>query len=337
MTVRRILIVDDHTEVRRMLRAGLETLGPNLQVIDVPSGEEAMLVVSRQMVDVMVVDVRLPGMSGLELLGRARLSNPDPKLILITGVTDPHIRQQVAQAGAQAFFFKPIEMPAFLEAVQRCLEAGPSGPPPLPAPSPPSVPARSLPEVLEDLRGTLRAALVLFFDDHTKVLGRSGNLPRGATEPELVLALQAAFSAGRNAISLLGKDLAEDLVYIAGAGYDLFLAPVGPAKSLALVVPNSPAGPRPESVLHALVPAVEELLTLLPELETQVPPPASGSLGTGGLRRLDAIFSQPQKTLRADDLDAFWDSAAEQGAGQGAMSADHLSFDEAQKRGLTPE
>jgi CheY-like chemotaxis protein len=344
MTARCILIVDDHTEVRRMLRAGLETLGSNIKVIDVLSGEEAMLVISRQPVDVMIIDVRLPGISGLELLERARAKNPGMKLILITGVIDPHVLQQVAQAGAEAFFFKPIEMSDFLGAVERCLgvshsepAVSPAHPDPASASPQPPAPLRSLPELLDRLRGALNAASVLLFDNRAKVLGRSGDLPGTATEPELVLALQAAFSAGRKATSLLGKDLPEDLLYMAGAGYDLFLAPVGPAKSLALVIPNSPDGPHLEQVLHALVPTIEDLLALLAEPDGGIPPAGSGSLGTGGLRRLDAIFSQPQNAMKTGELDAFWKSAAEQDASQGAMSDDHISFDEAQKRGLAPD
>jgi CheY-like chemotaxis protein len=81
----RVLIVDDQSEVRRLLRAGLVTLGPDIQVVDVPSGEEAILVISRQPFDLLIADVRLPGISGLELKTRARMHNPNLKLILITG------------------------------------------------------------------------------------------------------------------------------------------------------------------------------------------------------------------------------------------------------------
>ena len=66
----------------------------------------------------------MPGISGLELLERAQAKNPGLKLILITGVIDPQVRKQVSQAGAEAFFFKPLEMPDFLGAVERCLGLG---------------------------------------------------------------------------------------------------------------------------------------------------------------------------------------------------------------------
>ncbi len=327
-----------------MLRAGLETLGPNIKVLDVPSGEEAMLVISRQPVDVMVVDVRLPGISGLELLERAQVKNPGLKLILMTGVVDPQVRQQVSQAGAEAFFFKPLEMPDFLGAVQRCLGLGhsePAAPVLQPAvvsaqQAPPEV-VRSLSTPLSSLREVLKAACALLFDDDGKVLARSGDLPGVSGEPELVSALLAVFRAGRKTTSLLGKNIPEDLLYIAGAGYDLFLAPAGPVNVLALAIPNIPDRPRLETVLHALVPAIEDLLALLVEPDEGNRPPESEVGGTGGLRKLEAIFNQAQPPLKAGELDAFWNSAVEGGEDQGAMNGDAISFDEARKLGLTPE
>ena len=124
----RILIVDDQSEVRRVLRAALETLGLDLKIIEVPSGEEAILVVTRQPVDILIADIRLPGISGLELKDRARKRSPEMHLILITGMTDEDIRQKVARSGADAYFFKPIDIPVFLDTIQKLLGVKEPGP-----------------------------------------------------------------------------------------------------------------------------------------------------------------------------------------------------------------
>ncbi len=79
MGKQRILIVEDQRDVRRLLRAGLETLELDLEIIDVPSGEEALLLSTRQPFDVLVADVRLPGISGLELKKRAQIQQSGPK------------------------------------------------------------------------------------------------------------------------------------------------------------------------------------------------------------------------------------------------------------------
>jgi DNA-binding NtrC family response regulator len=102
--VKSILIVDDQHEVRRMLRAGIETLDPEFQVLDLPSAEESLVVISMQPVDLLVTDIRLPGISGLELMQKIRKRNPGLKVIVITGLLDPDLLSQVKQAGAEAFF-----------------------------------------------------------------------------------------------------------------------------------------------------------------------------------------------------------------------------------------
>jgi DNA-binding response OmpR family regulator len=117
----RILIIDDQRDVRQVLRAGLETLKANLSIVDVPSAEEGMLVLARDPYDLLVVDVRLPGISGLELRAWAQVKNPDLKLIIITGSPDASTRQQVLDAPVDAYFFKPIQMGEFLSTVESML------------------------------------------------------------------------------------------------------------------------------------------------------------------------------------------------------------------------
>lgn len=123
MSEYRVLIVDDQRDVRRVLRAALETLGKNIKVTDVPSGEEAILVISRQPIDLMVADVRLPGISGLELKDRAQVRNPGMRMLLITGLTDSRTRREVETAGVDGYFYKPIDMGVFLSTVEGFLDA----------------------------------------------------------------------------------------------------------------------------------------------------------------------------------------------------------------------
>src|SRR5512140_19136 len=117
----RILIVEDQREVSRLLRSALETLEHKMDVYEIPSGEEAILFSSRNPVDLLVSDFRLPGMSGIELMKKICKYHPEMKVILITGQTDPKVRKAVAEAGADAFFIKPVPMADFLDAVERHL------------------------------------------------------------------------------------------------------------------------------------------------------------------------------------------------------------------------
>ncbi len=121
MTTKFVLIVDDHVEARQMLQEAIGTLGAEVHIAAVPSGEEALLLLTTQKVDVLIVDIRLPGMSGFELIEQARKRHRDIAVILMTGLQDAQVRQQIQETPAQAYFFKPLEMDALLETIRACL------------------------------------------------------------------------------------------------------------------------------------------------------------------------------------------------------------------------
>jgi CheY-like chemotaxis protein len=70
MAAYRVLIVDDNHEVRRMVTASIKTLGAEIDVLNVPSAEEALFISTSQPLDLVVIDIRLPGMSDLEMVDR---------------------------------------------------------------------------------------------------------------------------------------------------------------------------------------------------------------------------------------------------------------------------
>src|SRR3989304_6938799 len=85
MTSPRILIVDDQRQVRRMLRLSLELSGRKYEVVEATSGEEALQLLNEGGVSLVVTDLRLPGISGLELLEVVKRNSPEASAILITG------------------------------------------------------------------------------------------------------------------------------------------------------------------------------------------------------------------------------------------------------------
>jgi FixJ family two-component response regulator len=71
-----------------------------------------------------VIDIRMPGMTGLEVLAKLRAVSPDARFIVMTGENDPAHRTAALAGGASAFFFKPFDDEAFLTAVRQAI--GPS-------------------------------------------------------------------------------------------------------------------------------------------------------------------------------------------------------------------
>ncbi len=80
MTPPRILLVDDQRQVSRVLRSALEVSSKDYIINDVSSAEEALLEISRGPLDLLVTDLRLPGMTGLELVERVLDINPQSQV-----------------------------------------------------------------------------------------------------------------------------------------------------------------------------------------------------------------------------------------------------------------
>jgi two-component system response regulator HydG len=69
-------------------------------------------------VRLVVIDIRMPGITGLEVLAKLRVSSPDTRVIIMTGENNPADRSEAMAGGASAFFFKPFDDRAFLASVR---------------------------------------------------------------------------------------------------------------------------------------------------------------------------------------------------------------------------
>jgi CheY-like chemotaxis protein len=354
MVEHRILIVDDQHEMRRMFSAWLQTLGSEIEVVDVPSGEEALLVAYRRPVSLLVSDVRLPGISGLELMARVHKRYPDLKTILVTGLTDSKIRRQVADAGATAFFYKPIEMADFLDAVERCLGLVETHFP-LPPVAEPETPVSeaapiSLADRLGNLRKTLDAIAIILLDPKGDISARAGDLPNIDLEIALLSKIIDAVKAGARVAEVLGLKDPESLLYISGAQYGLFAVHVGLSNVVLAIVPNTTKVDTGVTG-RLLISAVKDIQSALAKketaplklvetervIETVQAIEKLENLPPLEMPEIDAIFGQlSQQPVIATDLDAFWDSLAEQSEKENLADANTISFEQALKLGLAP-
>ena len=190
MAEKHVLIVDDAIELGRLLQSAVQTLDASLKLTVVPSAEEAILASSRHTVQLLISDVRLPGMSGFDLAERMRKRNPNLEVILITGMTDRNLRKQAEESGA-VFFQKPLKMDAFLAAVQKSLglagvQAAPLAEELAPQPVEPPrrkrstsalLPVTALQDVLSVLQQETGARLVVLFNTAGDVTQFAGNQP----------------------------------------------------------------------------------------------------------------------------------------------------------------
>src|SRR5438874_2326565 len=114
-----VCIVDDDESLRRSLRNLLMSAGFRVETF--PSAEAFLESVHRQNTGCMVLDLRMAGMSGLELLRHLAATGSRIPVIILTAHGDEEARRQSLEAGAVAFLGKPFRSDALLDAVKTAL------------------------------------------------------------------------------------------------------------------------------------------------------------------------------------------------------------------------
>jgi DNA-binding NtrC family response regulator len=122
----RILIVDDDAGQTSLLDAFLR--GQGFSTIPVSSGEQALAALRAQPVAMMISDVRMPGMSGLETLRRARQEFAALPVLLVTGYADIRDAVEAMRDGAVNYLTKPIDLDELLSSVRRSIGATAAAP-----------------------------------------------------------------------------------------------------------------------------------------------------------------------------------------------------------------
>jgi len=101
-----ILIVEDHDEVRRVMRDWLRVEFPQCRVIEAASGEEAMTLARSESPRLVVMDMHLPGMNGIETTRQIKAALPVAQIVMLTIQTGDIYRADARAAGASAYVTK---------------------------------------------------------------------------------------------------------------------------------------------------------------------------------------------------------------------------------------
>lgn len=348
MTPPCILLVDDQKDIVRLLHSTLQTLGHQLDIVDAPSGEEALLEASRRKVDLLVADYLLPGISGVELMRKVKVRNTDLKVIFISGITDRKARDEMLNAGAVAMFDKPIPLADFLDAVERSLglvrtifppESGRDA----------DEHRQTLSELLGGFRQKVKADAVFLISDRGRVLARAGDLYDSSMEVSLLSALMAIYSAGLKVSRFIRQERLENYHVFRGGDHDLILIPVNTSHALLLAGKDLA---KADSILQTVegmlfvrgdVENVLQSLGVAPVVmvtESTVPETDAGEAILSDVPEpevdVDELFATAGKKSKVKDVDAFWDEAIEK-TNNLPINPDVISYEEARKLGLTPD
>ena len=266
--MKQILVVDDAAEMLEFLRSMLQVSNSDHQVMAVPSAEEAMFELRLTKFDLLVTDVRLPGMSGFDLVRHARKRNPDLPVIMITAYMSEQGQQEANDLGIYRYFRKPLDTDSVLTAVQHALYGEPEPSPIIEAAPIIKVNVRLTDDMerrLDGLRADTGAfGLLLVAGGH--VVYESGG--HRDLHPDRIAAIVNQKMAHS---SMLAEELGEannsfNLLYQSGTRYEIYSVNIGRDYFITLLFEASARRGRIGTVWVFVQKAVKELESILPKL-----------------------------------------------------------------------
>jgi CheY-like chemotaxis protein len=228
MKTYRILVVDDEPKVAFFFQKHLEMVGEQYLAKAVNSGQDALAELQKHHYDLMITDLRMPHMDGLELLNHVREISPETKTILVTAYGGKAVWQEAERLNTFRALSKPVRINDLLTAVRESL-----------VPTTPTSPAtpkmgimaltgetyKALNADLEELRVNLGARAVVLADTAGQVLTTCGTLED--LELSSTMALLGGTVGASNALAQqLQFQKPTHLTFFEGPPYDLYVANV---------------------------------------------------------------------------------------------------------------
>ncbi|MBE7532892.1 MAG: response regulator [Chloroflexi bacterium] len=269
--VKHILVVDDHFEMLEFLRSMLQLSSQDYEVLAVPSAEEGLLELRRGMFDLLITDVRLPGMSGFDLIRRARRLGLNLPVIMITAYATAQGRKEAADLGVFQYFQKPLDTDDVLTAVNKALHGDEPAPPIAIATAvTPFTMTEDLRKRLETLRVDTGALQLVLSAIHGQVLHSVGSGPRIDQEK-----LAAIIARNVSDSFLLAREIGSKepftLQYHAGSRLELYCANIGEQHFLTLFFDAAARRGRIGTIWVFTQRAIKDLQVLLPATAVHAP------------------------------------------------------------------
>ena len=359
-----VLIIDDHFESLEFVRSVLQLSNRELHVVCVPSAEEGLLELRLQTFELIITDIRLPGINGIDLIKRAKRIHSNVPFITISGHDDILSKDEMAQYGVLKSFSKPLDTDGLLQTVQQALYGSkqPVGihlsSTNIATNTSPAVSKRL--ELLKTDTGAVQVALaridglLLFHTDERQEMN----------VPALLKIIAQNMGGSFNLARQLGSEIPFAVQYQTGQKYDVYSANIGWQYVMALffqaetrrgrigtvwvfaqraiidLLPMLEAIPTPETVVakpieaKTVTPEVKPTpLRVAPKRKPTPQPPAKPTVkpeSTDPTIKLPALDE-----IEQTELDNFWEEAIADV--NNATNSDLVSFESAQAQGLLRE
>lgn len=265
---KQILVVDDHFEMLEFLRSMLELSNQDCEVLAVPSAEEGLLELRRAQFDLLITDVRLPGMSGFDLVRRVKALGRDLPVIMITAYSSSQGKKEATELGVYKYFQKPLDTDNVLTAVHTALH-GESAKLPVPvlpvAATPDTAVSDDLQRRLDSLRVDTGAVQLTLASTIGEILFSAGD----GSDFDLQK-LMGIVADNLSHSFLLADELGADepftLQYHVGGDFEFYCANVGRGHFLTLFFDVAARRGRIGTIWVFTQRAIKDLLTMLPAL-----------------------------------------------------------------------
>jgi len=285
---KRILIVDDEESVVFFLGENLAELGPGYHVETARSGEEALTKIAQQPFDLVITDLRMPGVDGLELLESIRATDPKTRLILMTAYGSDRVEAEARRLKVYRYITKPFKIEDLVDAARQALGDMALSSKGILILSDERFEALS--RRLSDLRVEISAQCIILADVMGQLITEVG-ITDGVDVNMLISLIGGGFTTTFEMARYLGQTQALNLNYQEGDRYDVYSSNVGDNLFLAILYSKDAQTSRIGTVWLYTKRAIKDLLEITAAVE--VAPP-------------DQVLDSDFGTLLSDSLNALW-------------------------------
>jgi len=257
---KRVLIVDDEEKVVFFLRESLEELGHEFSIGTANSGQEALDKIEGHPYDLVISDLRMPGLDGLQLLERVKEKYPKTRFILMTAYGSDEVEARAHDLEVYDYITKPFHVSDLLDVARHALTD-------LAAPqdnhlSPSEAQLDALNRALSNLRFEVGAQCIVLADMEGQIVSEAGITPSLDTGTFIPLMANGVTSVSGMAQYLQDEETF-NLNFYEGRKYDIYSTSVGDALFLTLIFDRKKQPSRIGMVWLYVKRTIQDLLSTL--------------------------------------------------------------------------
>lgn len=336
MASRHILIVDDEPKVGYFLGRALEMTNKTCKVSRAHSGEEALGLLEQSTVDLLITDLRMPGISGLELIRWVKASSPKTRIILITAYGSDKVQAEAQRLKIYHYITKPFNVREFTEVVGDALQQMAVTKPGIIIFSDQAF--EKIAARLKDLREDINARCIFLADAQGQRLVEVGATEQIDSTMLLTLLAGGLATSAELARQFNGGESA-NLNFQKGEHYDIYSANVGDNLIIAMLFDRHTQKSRVGMVWLYTRRAIEDLLTILSAKrdETASNEVLEDDFGSTLMAELETAFGEdpPQRRPTSSESQVSLDRnllTMEEAIKNGLLSQDFVSSVDSKKQ-----